>query len=189
MRDLNISPNYYENPSAMKFDSRYSPITPDTRVKFMCSYGKNMLRSRESIHFGKMSNVNQIKHTSYWEPFGDGKEVLGKERERYEKLKAVKSEVDDRLHLALGTIESLKVELGEALPHIGRRRLSGGRSMPSSITTAVERPAPDPVEDISSRFAEVALSDEEPMVVSSNDDRFVGESEDDTRKGKAVVRG
>ena len=53
-------PTYYGDPPAFNFDPTQSPITPENGVEFLCSYGKNMLRSKESTIFGKMSTADRI---------------------------------------------------------------------------------------------------------------------------------
>ena len=57
-------PLYYANPHIVEFDPHQSPITPENGVEFLCSYGKNMLRSQESNVFGKMSTVDRIRQSA-----------------------------------------------------------------------------------------------------------------------------
>ena len=55
---------YYTNPPAIGYDSSLGPITPENGVEFLCSYGKNMLKSREANIFGKMSTVDRIRQST-----------------------------------------------------------------------------------------------------------------------------
>ncbi|KAI9181193.1 hypothetical protein LWI28_012353 [Acer negundo] len=57
MHDPKISTNNYSDPPTRKFDLDAEPINPDSGVEFLCFYGKNLLRSNETSHFGQMSNV------------------------------------------------------------------------------------------------------------------------------------
>ena len=57
-------PTYYANPQVVGYDPTQSPITPENGVEFLCSYGKNMLRSHESNVFGKMSTVDRIRQST-----------------------------------------------------------------------------------------------------------------------------
>ena len=57
-------PFSYSNPPAIGYDPTQGPITPENGVEFLCSYGKNMLRSRESCLFGKMSTVDRIRQST-----------------------------------------------------------------------------------------------------------------------------
>ncbi|TXG48245.1 hypothetical protein EZV62_027539 [Acer yangbiense] len=134
-------------------------------------------------------------------------------RERYKKLKGKKDEVDDKLRVALATIESQKVAMGEmsasyrkakskyrekhaklcdyrgwsqekifdrAVKEIKEMLLQSYPSFnffafDAELKKAIEtweKEADEPVEDISGNFKEVSLSDDEPMAVSSDDERF-----------------
>ncbi|KAK2645633.1 hypothetical protein Ddye_020828 [Dipteronia dyeriana] len=94
VHDPKISPNYFINPPATEFDLKESPITPKTGTELVWSYGKNILRSRESV---------QIEMVEKYE---------GK-RESFEKLKQKKSKVDNKCLLAQGKYELLKTEIIE----------------------------------------------------------------------------
>ena len=61
-RDPTISPNYFRPPPALGSSSGARPINPETGVEFLCTHGKDLLRSGEMSGYGKMSNVDRIRH-------------------------------------------------------------------------------------------------------------------------------
>ena len=62
MRDVGISPNYFRNPPILGSSSEIQPINPNTGVEYLCAHGQDLLRSGEISGYGKMSNVNRIRH-------------------------------------------------------------------------------------------------------------------------------
>ena len=59
-RDSTFSPNYFITPPAQSSGSK--PINPETGVQYLCAYGKDLLKSGEVSGYGKMSNVDRIRH-------------------------------------------------------------------------------------------------------------------------------
>ena len=62
MRDVGISPNYLRNPPILGSGSETQPINPSTGVEYLCAHGQDLLRSGEVSGYGKMSNVDRIRH-------------------------------------------------------------------------------------------------------------------------------
>ncbi|KAI9160068.1 hypothetical protein LWI28_004811 [Acer negundo] len=80
--DPKISLNYFSIPPMLKSDSRARPSNPDTGVEYLCSYGKDLLRSREMANFGKMANVEWIRQQgNFWQIFFAGYFEYSVERE------------------------------------------------------------------------------------------------------------
>ncbi|KAK2662178.1 hypothetical protein Ddye_000752 [Dipteronia dyeriana] len=165
MHDTKISLNYCKGAPTRQFVPKENPISPKTDVEFMCSYGKDMLRSGKSVHFGKCRT---------WIRFNSLR------RESYEKLKQRKSEVNDKLRLVRGNLESLKAKVGELSASYRKAKVYCGRKHAKLCDyrqlKAIEsqvKPTYDPVADISSVFTEVAISDGEPSDVSSEDERMI----------------
>ncbi|KAK3198795.1 hypothetical protein Dsin_022210 [Dipteronia sinensis] len=147
MRDPRISLNYYVDPLARMYDPRESLITPDTGMQFMCSYWKDMLRSRETSYFGKMSNVDRIRQSqgTLWqighkEPLGDGKKIRGQTGE----VRGAGGGQDC-------AVEELKEMLLRSYPDFNFTDFD--REVQKAIESR-ERPKQDPVEDIFTAFAE-----------------------------------
>ena len=60
--DATSPPNYFRHPSSRASVSGTKPINPVTGVEYLCIHGKDLLRSGEISGYGKMSNVDRIRH-------------------------------------------------------------------------------------------------------------------------------
>ena len=60
--DTTSPPNYFRHPSSRASVSGTKPINPVTGVEYLCIHGKDLLRSGEISGYGKMSNVDRIRH-------------------------------------------------------------------------------------------------------------------------------
>ncbi|KAI9169011.1 hypothetical protein LWI28_005474 [Acer negundo] len=82
-------PTNYGDPSSVGYNLNQCPIIPDNGIEFLCSYAKNMLRSREATIFGKMSTADRIWQStgSLWQALGN---LLDTEK-KYEMVKDVNS--------------------------------------------------------------------------------------------------
>ena len=63
VRDPTTSPpNYFRDPLVLGSGSGTKPIIPETSVEYLCVHGKDLRRSGEMSGYGKMSNVDRIRH-------------------------------------------------------------------------------------------------------------------------------
>ena len=61
-QDTGISLNYFRSPPVLGSGSQSNPINPETGVQYLCAHGKDLIRSEEIFGYGKMSNVDRIRH-------------------------------------------------------------------------------------------------------------------------------
>ncbi|KAK2647096.1 hypothetical protein Ddye_022291 [Dipteronia dyeriana] len=181
MYDSKISPNYFKCPPTKQFDPKENTITPETRVEIMCSYEKDILRSRESTLFGKMSNVDQIRqpHGVFWQ--ADLEDNVVDMFLVSDEFNSNQTEIFDR------TVEEMKTLLVDSYPWFNFRAFDA--EVQKRIEGLVKQ-FQNSVEDISLAFTEVTISNDEHSDVSFDDERTIeavrgkGDASD---KGNGVV--
>ncbi|KAI9198750.1 hypothetical protein LWI28_021551 [Acer negundo] len=112
-------------------------------------------------------------------------------KKKYEKVKEVNTKLYEKIKCDRGSVKALKNKCNEAFSLYRRETskimlLIGSSSRMNAVEDLKARvkPVSDPVEDLSLKFSEAYISNEEPMDVSEDDERF---SEDQGRgKGSAV---
>ncbi|KAK2644139.1 hypothetical protein Ddye_019334 [Dipteronia dyeriana] len=159
--DSKISSNYFINPLATEFNPNEKPITPETGVEFMCSYGKNMLRSRAMGNLLEMEKKYEGKRESY-------------KKAANRTIKGMKDDNTVDLFLAFDEFYDIQTENFDRAMKVIKEMLL--RSYPEFDFRVFD-----------TKF-EVNFSDNDPTNVSSDDDRFdkAVRAEEASGKGKGT---